>query len=89
MANPEMGSMPDHYPHRDDQVEAWIKDRRDQIRLDTPLGDVMVGWIQLNDLLDEYRLAADTGMSLDEVVNPEKYEQRRQEAAPKRKKKMR
>lgn len=45
-------------PHRGDLLEAWIKARRDEQR---PTGE---GWSALDDLLDEYRLAADTGESL-------------------------
>jgi hypothetical protein len=69
MQNPEMANLQDHYPHRDDQVAAWIKERRDEIRKNTPLGEFMNGYRQLDDLLDEYRLAADTGRSLEEMVN--------------------
>lgn len=64
MANPDMRNMVDHHPHRGDQVEAWIKERRDSVVDRTK-------WFALDDLLDEYRLAADTGLSLEEVVNGE------------------
>lgn len=63
--------MQDHHPRRGDQVEAWIKQRRDDLRARTPLGAHMPGYIELNDLLDEYRLASDTGQSLENMVNGE------------------
>jgi hypothetical protein len=59
-----MRNMADHYPHRGNQVEAWIKDRRDALGSSSA-----EPWQILDDLLDEYRLAADTGMSLEEIVN--------------------
>jgi hypothetical protein len=62
--NDEMKGMSDHYPRRDDQVAAWIKQRRDDA------GDRTKAWA-LDDLLDEYRLAADTGQSLENMVNGE------------------
>lgn len=58
----------EHLPRRDSDVEAWIKAARDRIQESTPLGAVMVGWEQLNDLLDEYRLRADTGKRLSDEL---------------------
>lgn len=63
MSNLDMRNMEDHYPRRDDQVAAWIKDRRDE--------SANAAWAALDDLLDEYRLAADTGQTLEEMVNGE------------------
>ena len=71
MTNADMRNMQDHYPQRDDQVEAWIKDRRDLILEATPLGQIMLGWDTLNKLLEEYQEAADKRMSLENVVNGE------------------
>ena len=69
MANFDMRNMQDHYPHRGDQVEAWIKDRRDQYPKDT--ATYGAEWNALDLLLDEYRLASDTGQSLENMVNGE------------------
>lgn len=67
--NEGMRSMADHHPQRGDQVEAWIKDRRDQNTWD---GDTRnPAWEALDDLLDEYRLASDTEQSLEIIVNGE------------------
>lgn len=63
MKNPDMRAMPDHYPQWEDQVEAWIKDRRDQYLSSDP------SWTTLDLLLDEYRDAADMRWTLEEVVN--------------------
>lgn len=69
MANLDMRNMPDHYPRRGDQVEAWIKDRRDEHKSRSDWGDTVAE--ALDNLLDEYRLAADTGQSLENIVNGE------------------
>lgn len=67
MSNLEMRNMQDHYPERGDQVEAWIKDRRDK---QGPFRyEDNEAWGALDNLLDEYRLAADTGRSLENMVN--------------------
>lgn len=73
MTNLDMRNMQDHYPHRDDQVAAWIKDRRDAQPEpeDGTRHLIGEGWTALDNLLDEYRLAADTGQSLEVVVNGE------------------
>lgn len=47
--------MPEHQPRRGDLVEAWIKKQRDMY----PPTDEE--WTGLDNLLDEYREAADTG----------------------------
>lgn len=91
MTNLDMRNMNDHYPQRDNQVAAWIKDRRDQYPKDHSLAPS--AWDALDNLLDEYRLAADTGQSLENIVNEEIYEEeklnRRLADQPKRKKKPR
>jgi hypothetical protein len=79
MVNLDMRGMPDHHPQRDDQVAAWIKDRRDAHKNN----DL---WAALDVLLDEYRLAADTGWSLEEVVNGERERPQQGERKPKRSK---
>lgn len=72
MANLDMRNMQDHYPSRGDQVEAWIKDRRDQYVGNESGNDYDSGaWTALDNLLDEYRLASDTGQSLENMVNGE------------------
>lgn len=55
-----------HKAKRGDEVEAWIKRARNQVTSGTPLGDEMPGWNELDDLLDDYRLHADTGRPLSE-----------------------
>jgi hypothetical protein len=60
MANLEMRSMYAHHPREDDQVLAWLRDRRDAY----PAG----AWVYRR-LIDEYVEAARIGMSLEEVVN--------------------
>lgn len=57
-----------HIPHRGSDVEAFIKAARDRIKDETPLGENMMGWAQLDNLLDDYRLHADTGVMLDQKV---------------------
>jgi hypothetical protein len=47
-----------HQPHRGDEIEAWIKAARDGWDKYTH------SWEALNDLLEDYRLKADTGMPL-------------------------
>jgi hypothetical protein len=78
MMNLDMRNMQDHYPHRGDQVEAWIKDRRDQHEPKQPGTEHLIGaaYDALDNLLDEYRLAADTGQSLENIVNGEDDEPR-------------
>jgi hypothetical protein len=50
--------MQDHYPRRDDAVAAWIKRQRECYTPGTS------SWHALDDLLDDYRLMADTGQPL-------------------------
>jgi hypothetical protein len=50
--------MSEHRPERGDQVEVYIKRKRDEYPHDD------AGWIILDDLLDDYRLHADTGTPL-------------------------
>ena len=52
-----------HQPRRGDQFEAWLKQQRDDHR-DADRGQ----WTVLDDLLDRYRLYADTGTPLGEHV---------------------
>lgn len=47
-------------PQRGDDVEAWLKRRRDSFPKNTRQ------WSCIDDLLDDYRLHADTGSHLDE-----------------------
>lgn len=82
--NPEMAGMPDHYPQRGDQVEAWLEDR-----LKNSAHSITQGpWFQgQKRLLEEYRYAADSGLSLEEVVNG--VHKRPPRGAPKKRKKER
>lgn len=72
-AVPEMRGMPDIYPHREDQVEAWLKHRRDQWchpETGTPMeSDQEVAYAAVDALLNEWRLASDTGQSVENLVN--------------------
>lgn len=49
-------------PRRGDEVEAWIKRRRDEF------DHVSTGWIIHDEMLDDYREHADTGTPLDQEV---------------------
>lgn len=49
---------PTHTPHRGSDVETWLKEYRDQFEEESP------PWIALDLLLDDYRLRADLGASL-------------------------
>jgi hypothetical protein len=49
-------------PCRGDQFEQWLKTQRDQHREQTD------DWILVDELLDQYRLHADTGTPLDQHV---------------------
>lgn len=55
-----------HQPRRGDQVEAWLKAQRDDWASDR--ADVPATYDALDDLLDLYRLHADTGTPLGEHV---------------------
>lgn len=52
-----------HQPRRGDHVEAWLKAQRD--RLEDGYGR-MPAWYAVDDVLDAYRLHADTGTPLSE-----------------------
>lgn len=55
-----------HEPHRGSDVEAWIKRTRDEYGSSTD-----DAWRVLDDLLNDYRLHADTGTALvNEVEGP-------------------
>lgn len=47
-----------HQPKRGNDVEAWVKARRDEC---DPHGGA---WLALDDMLDDYRLRSDTGADL-------------------------
>lgn len=59
----------DHRPQRTDQVEAWLKAKRDGFNRDDPYGRGL--WHVMDSILDEYRLAADMGMTLEEILTYE------------------
>lgn len=79
--NLDMRNMQDHYPQRGDQVEAWVKDCRDIFE------EGSTSWAALDMLLDEYRLAADNMMSLENMVNGEPENVPREPRTPKKRKK--
>lgn len=49
---------PSHSPRRGSDVEAWLKAERDKYQERTE------AWYALDELLDDYRLRADTGRGL-------------------------
>lgn len=52
----------DHLPYRGSDVETWVKAFRDQCSKGTP-------WFaSLDELLDDYRLRCDTGLTLREDI---------------------
>jgi hypothetical protein len=55
-------SLVKHRAARGDEVEAWLKAQRGLYMKDS------AGWLAVDDLLDVYRLHADTGRTLDEHV---------------------
>ncbi|MEE2054763.1 hypothetical protein [Nocardiopsis tropica] len=48
-----------HHPRRDDEFATWLKAQRDEHPKST------WHWVALDELLDDYRLHADTGTPLD------------------------
>jgi hypothetical protein len=60
-------SLADHTPRRGSDVEAWIKAHRDHWLLQTRqhAGE----YVALDNLLEEYRLRADTGLSLSDDIS--------------------
>jgi hypothetical protein len=60
----ESGEPVPHVPHRGSDVEAWIKEARDEYPKSTGYPE-SPEWLALDGLLDDYRLHADTGTPLD------------------------
>lgn len=56
-----------HLPRRGSDVEAWIRRERE---ICDKWGDRQ-GWLQLDSLLDQYRLRADLGLILTEEIETE------------------
>lgn len=83
MVNLDMRSMQDHYPSKDDQVLAWLKDRRDEYP------EHSTAYTAVNFLVAEYTDAAETMRSLEEVVNLPVAQQEGIDNLPKLKKKPR
>lgn len=54
-------------PARGDAVEKWLERQRDQ---HSDQYGVTPAWFLLDDLLDQYRLHAATGIPLDQSVSP-------------------
>lgn len=54
---PRVNRLDTHTPTRNSDVEAWIKRARDEQPGESE------GWLALDGLLDNYRLAADTGQT--------------------------
>lgn len=57
-----------HEPRRGSDVEAWIKRRRDSLPGGEDPRKTSVGWLVLDDLLDDYLAHADTDTPLDRDV---------------------
>lgn len=59
-----------HRPDRLSDVVAWLKRRRDEFQADTGVDSTatMAVYLALDELLDDYRLHADTGTPLSEDV---------------------
>ena len=59
-----------HMPHRGSDVEKWIKARRDaeMRQYGSHVSPPTPAWHAYDDLLDEYRLRADTGLMLGEDI---------------------
>jgi len=53
-----------HEPHRGSDVEAWIKRTRDKYSRYWPDNLDYHSWTVLDQMLDDYRLRADTGRSM-------------------------
>jgi hypothetical protein len=81
MVNLDMRSLQDHHPQEDDQVLAWLKERRDEY----PEGSTT--YLALGFLVEEYLDAARTMRSLEQMVNAEVYEREYVAGPPKQKKK--
>lgn len=62
VAHSDPGYNPDPLPHRGDHFEQWLKAKRDE------LPNYDKAWDTLDNLLDDYRLHADTRTPLDEHV---------------------
>jgi hypothetical protein len=64
-----------HQPRRDDEVAAWLKAKRNewyvssQYRLTPSEARARTIYTAIDDLLDDYRLHADTGTPLNEHVS--------------------
>jgi hypothetical protein len=58
-----------HWPKRGDEVEEWLKKRRDEIKGSHP----MEAWTAIDEMLDDYRLAADTGQTLVALENNKRF----------------
>lgn len=54
-----------HQPYRGSDVEAWLKAQRD--RWPNAPG-TQIEWRMLDDLLEQYRLKADTGLLLQQTI---------------------
>jgi hypothetical protein len=64
-----------HKPHRDDEIVTWLKAKRDewfvssQHNLTPTQAHARTAYTAIDDLLDDYRLHADTGKPLCEEVH--------------------
>lgn len=58
----EAGEVAEHQPRRGSAIEAWLKAKRDTYGADPSVGGS--AWWALDDLLDDYRYAADFGEPL-------------------------
>jgi hypothetical protein len=58
-----------HEPHRGDEVERWLTGWRDAFPADG-LGVHLIVWQTIDDMVEDYRVHADTGTPLDAEVLP-------------------
>jgi hypothetical protein len=86
MPGPDFEVEPEHVPMRGDAVEKWLKGLRDQYRpvdwVDDVRGKRQIPnreYAALDEALDEYRLRADTGLTLaDDIADAAEFRERKQ-----------
>jgi hypothetical protein len=86
MPGPDFEVEPEHLPMRGDAVEKWLKGLRDQYRpvdwVDDVRGKRQIPnreYAALDEALDEYRLRADTGLTLaDDIADATEFRERKQ-----------
>jgi hypothetical protein len=78
MPGPDFEVEPEYVPMRGDAVEKWLKAKRDEWPRPHSSMETQ-GWDVLDELLDEYRLRADTGLTLtDDIADATEFRERKQ-----------